>query len=238
MRAISVLLFGSYSTWGATNTKQERYVAMTKIKSTKSMIPFLRAALIIIVVAWTSGAFAEMKYVPGKYVIDTVHTRVSFIVPHFVISQVEGRFNDVKGDFTLSEPFSASKASVTVKIVSIDTGVKMRDDDLRSKNFFEVSKYPTMTFVAKSFRGTPDSCKVVGALTIKDVTKEVTLDGKYTGVVNDPWGNQRAAIQLTGVINRRDFHINNSKLMDIGPEIGDEVTIRIFADGILQKKGK
>ena len=95
-----------------------------------------------------------------------------------------------------------------------------------------------MTFVAKSFRGTPGSCKVVGALTIKDVTKEVTFDGKYTGVVNDPWGNQRVAIQLTGVINRRDFHINYSESMDIGPGIGDDVTIRIFADGIIKNKEK
>ena len=212
---------------------------MTKIemKLTKSMFLFLNAVLIAIVVAWTSGAFAETKYAPGKYEIDPVHTRVSFIVSHFVISFVEGRFDDVKGDFTLGEPFTASQANVTVQIESIDTGVKLRDDDLRSKNFFEVSKYPTMTFVATSFRGTPDSCKVVGTLTIKDVTKEVTFDGKYTGVVNDPWGNQRAAIQLTGVINRRDFHINYSKLMDVGPEIGDEVTIRIFADGIIKKKG-
>jgi polyisoprenoid-binding protein YceI len=211
---------------------------MIKMKSTKPMLLFLSAALIAITVAWTGGAFAEMKYAPGKYEIDPVHTRVSFIVPHFVISHVEGRFDDVKGDFTLGEPFSASKANVTVQIESIDTGVKQRDDDLRSKNFFEVSKYPTMIFVAKSFRGTPDSCKVVGALTIKDVTKEVTLDGKYTGVVQDPWGNQRTAIQLTGVINRRDFHINYNKLMDIGPEIGDEVTILIFADGIMKNKSK
>jgi polyisoprenoid-binding protein YceI len=206
-----------------------------KMKSRKQIFLLSSAVLIIVVLAWTSSAFAEMKYAPGKYEIDTVHTRVSFTVPHFVISKVEGRFNDVKGSFTLGEPFSASQASVTVQIESIDTGVKQRDDDLRSKNFFEVSKYPTMTFVAKSFRGTPDSCKVVGALTIKDVIKEVTFDGKYTGVVKDPWGNQRAAIQLTGVINRRDFHIDYSESVDIGPAIGDEVTIRIFADGIIKK---
>lgn len=131
---------------------------MTKIimKSNKVMSLLLNAALIIIVVAWTSSAFAEIKYAPGKYEIDPVHSRVSFIVPHFVITLVEGRFNDVKGDFTLGEPFSASKANVTVQIESIDTGVKQRDDDLRSKEFFEASKYPTMTFVARMFRGTPE----------------------------------------------------------------------------------
>ena len=75
---------------------------MTKIimKSTKPMFLILSAALITIVVAWTVGAFAEVTYAPGKYEIDPVHTRVSFIVPHFVISVVEGRFDDVKGDFT------------------------------------------------------------------------------------------------------------------------------------------
>jgi polyisoprenoid-binding protein YceI len=211
---------------------------MIKMKSTKPMFLFFGAALITIVVAWTSGAFAGMKYVPGTYEIDPAHTRVSFIVPHFVISHVEGRFNDVEGDFTLGQPFSASKASITIQVESIDTGVKQRDDDLRSKNFFEVSKYPTMTFAAKSFRGTPDSCKVLGALTIKDVTKDVTLDGKYTGVVKDPWGNQRAAIQLMGVINRRDFHINYNEQIEIGPGVGDDVTIRIFSEGIMKKEGK
>jgi polyisoprenoid-binding protein YceI len=163
---------------------------------------------------------------------------VSFIVPHFVISKVEGRFNDVKGSFTLGEQLSESKANVTVQIKSIDTGVKQRDDDLRSKNFFEADKYPTMTFVAKSFQGKPDSCKVVGDLTIKDVTKEVTFDGKYTGTVNDPWGNQRAAVQLTGKVNRRDFHINYNEKIDIGPAVGEEVKIRIISEATMKKKGK
>jgi polyisoprenoid-binding protein YceI len=208
------------------------------MESTKRIPVYVIVAMFCIVFAWTIGAFAEIKYAPGKYEIDNAHSRVSFIIPHFVVSLVEGRFDDVKGDFTLGEPFSASQANVTVQMGSIDTGIKDRDDDLRSKNFFEVSKYPTMTFVAKSFRGTPDSCKVVGALTIKDVTKEVTFDGKYTGVMIDPWGNQRVAIQLTGIINRRDFHIDYSEPLDIGPGIGDEVTIRIFADGIIKKKGK
>jgi len=82
------------------------------------MFLFLGAALITLVVAWTNGAFAETKYAPGKYEIDPVHTRVSFIVPHFVISHVEGRFDNVKGDFTLGQPFSASKASITIQYLN------------------------------------------------------------------------------------------------------------------------
>jgi polyisoprenoid-binding protein YceI len=199
---------------------------------------FQKIAIATLTLAVTGIAWAAPEYKPGKYEIDPAHTRVSFVVPHFVISQVEGRFDDVSGDFTLGEPFSKSKANVIVQIKSIDTAVKMRDDDLRSKNFFDAEKYPTMKFVTKSFTGTADSCKVVGALTIKDVTKEVTFDGKYTGVMDDPWGNQRAAIQLTGVVNRKDFHINYDEKLPNGPGIGDEVTIRIFADGIMKKKTK
>lgn len=178
---------------------------------------------------------AATNYVAGKYNIDPMHTRVSFVVPHFVISSVEGRFNDVKGDFTLAEPFDKSNANVTVAIKSVDTGVKKRDDDLRSKNFFEVKKYPTMKFVSKSFSGTPETFKVMGALTIKDVTKDVTLDGQYLGSLKDPWGNQRAAVKLTGKINRRDFHIDYEEQTSIGPGIGDEVTINIQSDGLLMK---
>lgn len=183
-----------------------------------------------------SQSLATVKYVKGKYQIDPVHTRVSFIIPHFVISQVEGRFNDVNGEFTIAESFTASKANVTIDVKSVDTGVQQRDDDLRSKNFFEVAKYPMMKFETKSVTGTPEAFKVVGALTIKDVTKDVTLDGKLGGSLKDPWGNERSALSLTGVVNRRDFHINYSEMSELGPGIGDQVAIRIYVDGIIPKK--
>lgn len=192
--------------------------------------------LLLSILLNTATTFAAVKYVQGTYQIDPVHTRVSFTIPHFVISQVEGRFNDVKGDFTIAEPFASSKANVVVAMKSIDTGVQKRDDDLRSKNFFEVSKYPNMTFVTKSVTGTPESFKVTGALTIKDVTKEVTFDGKLGGSLKDPWGNERSALQLSGMVNRRDFHIDYNEKTELGPGIGDEVTIHISADGIIPKK--
>lgn len=184
----------------------------------------------------SASSFAAIKYVKGKYDIDPVHTRVSFTIPHFVISQVEGRFNDVKGDFTIAEPFTVSKANVVIAVKSVDTGVQQRDDDLRSKNFFEVAKYPTMKFVTKSITGTPEAFKVVGALTIKDVTKDVTFDGKLGGSLKDPWGNERSALTLAGTVNRRDFHIDYNEMSELGPGIGDDVTIRISVDGIIPKK--
>jgi len=206
------------------------------MKQMKHTHLILKAGLTFVMFMFAINVFAAKPYVQGKYNIDPVHTRVSFVIPHFVISVVEGRFDDVSGEFTLAEPFAASSASVNVAIKSIDTGVKKRDDDLRSKNFFDEAKYPTMKFVSKSVSGTPESFKVVGALTIKDVTKEVTLDGKYTGSLKDPWGNQRVALQLSGIIQRTDFHISYHKMTEIGPDIGDDVTIRIWVDGTLAKK--
>lgn len=175
---------------------------------------------------------------PGKYNVDPAHTRVSFLIDHFVVSQVEGRFNDVKGFFVLDNDLSKAQVEVTVPISSLDTGVKKRDDHLKSKDFFDAKKYPTMTFKSKKFTGNVTEFQVVGDLTIKNVTKEVTLDGKYTGSVKDTWGNIRAAVQATGKVNRRDFNINYNDMIEAGPAVGDEVTIKILSEGIQDKPKK
>lgn len=175
---------------------------------------------------------AATNFVKGTYAVDPAHTRVSFVIPHFVVSEVEGRFNDVKGEFTLTEPFTNLKVTATIPVKSIDTGVAKRDEHLRSKDFFEVEKFPEMKLVSKSITGTPEAFKMVAALTIKGVTKDVTFDGKYTGSVKDPWGQQRAALQATATINRKDFGINYNDKVDIGPAVGDEVKIRIWTEGV------
>lgn len=168
---------------------------------------------------------------PGKYNIDPAHTRVSFLIDHFVVSQVQGRFNDVEGHFTLSQDMSKNEIQATVPIASIDTAVKKRDDHLRSEDFFHAEKYPTMTFKSKSFKGDLDDFEVTGDLTIKDVTKEVTLEGEYNGSVKDSWGNIRASIELEGEINRKDFNVNYHDVVEAGPVVGDEVEIEIIAQG-------
>lgn len=181
---------------------------------------------------------AGLELAPGKYNIDPAHTRVSFLINHFVVSQVEGRFNDVKGDFSLNSDITKSTVNVTIPVSSIDTGVKKRDDHLKSADFFEVKKYPNMTFKSKKFSGNLESFKVTGDLTIKDVTKEVTLDGKYTGSVKDSWGQIRAAVQATGKVNRKDFNIKYNDMVEAGPAVGDEVTINILSEGIQDKPKK
>lgn len=202
---------------------------MKKIRSHLCKLQNLSAAVLLLL---SFQAMAATDYQPGAYAIDPAHTRVSFVVPHFVVSEVEGRFNDVKGEFVLAKPFTNSKLTATVPVQSIDTAVKKRDDHLRSKDFFEVAKYPTMKLVSKSITGTPESFKMVAALTIKDVTKDVTFDGKYTGSAKDSWGQQRAAFQATASINRKDFHINYDDKIDIGPAVGDKVQIRLWTEGV------
>lgn len=198
----------------------------------------LKNLLIIITLILSSATFAKntASYQEGKYAIDPAHTRASFVVPHFVISEVEGRFNEVKGEFTLDKNFTKSKLTATIPVSSIDTGVKQRDDHLKSKDFFEVSKFPDMQLVSKSITGKPEDFKMTTALTIKGVTKNVVFDGKYTGSVDDPWGKHRAAFQATAKINRKDFNINYDDKIDVGPVVGNEVTIRLWTEGIKEAK--
>src|SRR5690606_38340929 len=153
--------------------------------------------------------------------IDPDHTRVSFIIDHLVVSEVQGRFNEVKETFTLNNDISKSSINVIGPIASIDTGVKKRDDHLRSADFVEVKKFANMTNKSKKFTGSPDDFKVTGDLTIKGVTKEVTLEGKYRGTVKDSWGFERVGVKASGKINRKDFNIKYNDMIEAGPAVGD-----------------
>lgn len=173
------------------------------------------------------SAAAAGTYAPGTYAIDASHSKVGFEVPHLVISTVEGRFTDYKGNVVLDKKFQKSKVNIDISAKSIDTSIAKRDDHLRSADFFEVEKYPALTFKSKRFTGTPEAFKVAGDLTIKGVTKEVVLDGKYLGTVKDGYGNEKAAFQAGTKINRKDFGLNWSSVVEAGPVVGDEVTISL-----------
>ncbi|MBI3557998.1 MAG: YceI family protein [Deltaproteobacteria bacterium] len=174
----------------------------------------------------TTG-FAGQAYTPGSYQIDPMHSKVGFEVPHLVISSVEGRFNEYQGDFSLGEKFSDSRLSVTIETKSVDTAIRKRDDHLRSADFFDVAKFPKMTFKSKRIEGTPEAFTAMGDLTIKDVTKEVTLEGKYLGSVKDGYGNFKAAFSAVTKLSRKDFGLTWNSLVEAGPVVGDEVTISL-----------
>ena len=171
----------------------------------------------------------------GKYNFDTSHAKVGFEVAHLVISNVEGRFNKFEGSMTAGKKLSDLKIETTIDINSVNTEDPDRDKHLKSADFFDVEKFPKMTFVSTAISGTENKLKITGNLTIKGVTKSVVLDGKISKEIKDPWGNQRVAITGKTKINRQDFGLKFNKIAEAGPVVGDEVTISISVEAIKAK---
>lgn len=163
--------------------------------------------------------------------IDPVHTAVEFKIRHLMVSWVKGVFTGVDGAVTLDESdLTKSAVTVTVDIASIDTNNQKRDDHLRSPDFFEVAKFPAMTFVSKRVEvanGQP--VKIVGDLTIRDVTREVELTVEdFSATVTDPWGNTRRGASATTKINRSDYGLTWNKALETGGVVvGDDVHISL-----------
>jgi polyisoprenoid-binding protein YceI len=163
--------------------------------------------------------------------IDPVHTNIQFTVRHLMISNVKGVFHKFNGTFEIDDKdITKTKASATIDTASIDTGIEKRDEDLRSANFFEVVKYPTMTFVSKKFtRVGTNKFKMTGDLTMHGVTREVVLDMEGLGtIVKDPWGGMRRGATLTTRLNRKDFGLTYNKVLETGGVVvGDDVAVNI-----------
>jgi polyisoprenoid-binding protein YceI len=157
--------------------------------------------------------------------IDPNHTAAQFSVRHMGISTVRGAFTKVSGTAQY-DPADPGKTSVdaTIETASVDTRVSMRDDDLRSANYFDVAKYPTITFKSKSAQATgTGKLKITGDLTIHGTTKEVVLDvDGPSSPVNDPRGNSHVGASASTTVNRKDFGVGGSN-----PMVGEEITITI-----------
>lgn len=194
----------------------------------------LLKTLCILTLAFSSVGFSA-DYVNGKYIVDNAHTRASFIIPHLVISEVEGRFNEVQGEFTLGPKFTDTKLTATIPVSSIDTGIQQRDNHLKSADFFDAKKFPEMKLVSKKITGDLKNFKMTAKLTIKGVTKDVVFDGKFTGSVVDGWNKQRVAFQATATINRNDFKINYNDKFPAGLVVGEEVQIRLWTEATLEE---
>jgi polyisoprenoid-binding protein YceI len=170
--------------------------------------------------------------------IDPNHSAAQFAVRHLAISTVRGAFTKVSGTIQFDDKdIAKSSVDVTIDAASVDTRVEGRDKDLRSDHFFDVEKYPTLTFKSiKVEQVEVGKLKVTGDLTIHGVTKQVVLDVEGpTAAVKDPWGNQRAAANATTKINRQDFGVKwNAKMDNGGWVVGDDVTITIDVE-IVQK---
>lgn len=167
--------------------------------------------------------------------IDPAHTDVGFAVKHLMISTVRGRFAGVKGTIVLDEANPTnSSVEAEIDVATIDTRQEQRDAHLRSADFFEVEKYPTMTFRSRRVeRLGNDRYRIVGDLTIRDVTREVVLDATDEGRGRDPWGGDRLAFSATTTIDRRDFGLTwNQALETGGVLVGNEIRISIDVQAV------
>lgn len=172
----------------------------------------------------------------ASYTIDPEHSTVSFKIRH-LFSKVAGTFNKFEGtiDYEPGKP-ETWKTQATIDANSIDTNVEQRDNHLRTKEFFEVEKYPSITFTStKVTDATEKSAKLHGDLTIHGITKPVVLDLAVHGVGEDPWGNTRSGFTATGKIDRKEFGITWNKPVVGGVMLGDEVDLILEVEGLLKK---
>lgn len=169
------------------------------------------------------------------WTVDIVHSNAEFAAKHMVISTVKGTFRDWEASITFDESNpGAASASASFNVASVDTGESNRDAHLRSDDFFNAEQYPRMTFESKRVEVVnPAHVRLIGDLTIRDVTKEVVLDTEYEGKIRDPYGNDRIAFTATAAINRKEFGLKwNGLLESGGMVVGDTIKITLNAQAI------
>ena len=172
----------------------------------------------------------------NTWTIDPSHTTVEFVAKHMMITTVKGRFAELTGTIIADETNIAdSSVEATLQAASLDTRSEQRDAHLRSPDFLDVENYPDVTFKSTAISGTKASFKVTGDLTIRGVTRPITLDASFEGEGRDPWGGTRASFSAHGKFDRRDFGLTwNVALETGGILVSNEVKINIEAQAVLQ----
>jgi polyisoprenoid-binding protein YceI len=188
--------------------------------------------------ARTQPQASKVSYAPipaGDYKIDPAHSTIAFLVRHYEINWVEGRFKDFDGTIHFDDAdITKSSADFTAKIESIDTGVAARDQHLRKDDFFDAAKYPQMTFKSTRVERKGKNGYVLhGDFTLRGVTKPVAIPFTIAGAIKDSRGNTRFGIEAHTKINRRDYGMNyGSTLPGGGFDIGNEVTINLYLEAL------
>jgi polyisoprenoid-binding protein YceI len=169
------------------------------------------------------------------YNIDPTHSNVGFAVTHMVINTVRGKFTEFTGTVSL-EGNQVKEASGTIQAKSIDTGIERRDNHLRSPDFFDAAKFPTITFQSKRIEKQGSENVLVGDFTMHGVTKEISLPVSIKGPIKDPWGNSRIGLQARAKVNRREYGLKYSQALEAGGlVVGDEVELEINAEAVKAK---
>ncbi len=172
----------------------------------------------------------------GTWEIDPVHSSAEFSVRHMMVSKVKGRFTKLSGTITVAEDPLASSVEATIDATSVDTHDPTRDNHLRSADFLDVESYPTITFASTEVRAGSGGHQVVGDLTIRGVTRSVTLDLEHNGTGPDPYGGVRTGFSATTEINRKDFGLVWGAAIEGtgGAVVGDKVSIALEIEAILK----
>lgn len=172
---------------------------------------------------------------PGTYVLDKAHTVVGFVARHLMVTKVRGHFADFDGAIVVSDNPLDSSVTAEIQMASVTTEDEKRDTHLRTSDFFHVGQYPTMTFKSTKIEEAGDAWKMTGDLTLRGVTRPVTLDLEFNGGVADPYFGSRLGFTASGEINRQDFGVSfNANLDGGGVVVSDKVRIEIEAEATLQ----
>ena len=173
--------------------------------------------------------------IPGRWELDPGHTEIAFIGRHFMLTKVRGRFTGVAGAIEVAQEPGESTAEVTIDMASVESGNQARDDHLRSPDFFDAADHPTATFTGRAAGWQGSHGTLAGELTIRGITRPVTLATEYLGHVTDPWCGQRAIFTAEGTLNRDDWGLTwNMPLDNGGLLVSKEIRIEIEAEAVLQ----
>ena len=172
----------------------------------------------------------NLSELSGDYVLDVAHTRIGFAARHAMVAKIRGQFNEFAGGLSVNpEDHSKSSAHLTIKVASIDTRNEGRDTHLRSSDFLSMDEFPEITFVSTGVQVTSEqTVELTGDLTIRGVTKSITVPFEYLGASIDPFGEHRIGFEGSAVISRKDYGITWNMVLETGGvAVSDKVTLEI-----------
>ena len=180
---------------------------------------------------------ATLTLVPtGTWKVDPTHSRVEFQVKHLGIATVRGNFAKFDGTLEIGEDLASARVYGTAEAASVDTGDDGRDTHLRSADFFDAERHPYITFTSKTITPTGDETfEITGEMTIHGVTRDLTLQAEITGTEEDPWGNERVGLEVTGQLNRGDYDMSFNQALGSGNVVvSDKVKLHLDISAVKQ----
>lgn len=176
---------------------------------------------------------ANLNELNGTYVLDTTHTQIGFVARHAMVTKVRGRFADFEGTASTGENLQDAKINVVIQAASVNSGNADRDAHMNTADFFDTENHPTITFDSTNIAANGENLAVTGDLTIKGITKSVTVDFEYMGAAQDPFGNERVGLEGSVVVNRKDWNIDfDVPLATGGLLVSEKITLEFEISAI------